>query len=133
MIRDLGFPTALVECPTCREPDGLALSSRNAYLSPEDRQAATVLYRALVRGRALYRQGERDGEVLVREARGVVEAEPRARLEYLELRREGDLLALPPGPVTGGRLVTAAWFGESTHRPARLIDNLSLVDPLEEL
>ena len=133
MVADLGFPTAVVECPTCREPDGLALSSRNRYLSTEDRRAATVLYRALETARGLHRDGERQAEVLVREARRVVAAEPRARLEYLELRREGDLLPLPASPVHRGRMLVAAWFGEKGEHPARLIDNLSLVDPLEEV
>ncbi len=133
MVADLGFSIALVECPTCREPDGLALSSRNAYLSPQDRKSAAVLYRGLRKARDLYRSGERDPDILLAETRAILQSEPRTRIEYLELRREGDLLPLPPGPVTGGRILVAAWFGETGERPARLIDNISLADPIEEV
>jgi pantoate--beta-alanine ligase len=127
LVRDLGFPVRIVECPTVREPDGLALSSRNVYLGAEDRRASTVLHRALRRAQTVFQGGERDRERIVAAARSVIEQEPRARLDYLELRADGDLQALPPGPVGGGRLLVAARF-LGGQRPVRLIDNIALAD-----
>ena len=72
MVRDLNFPVELVVCPTVREPDGLALSSRNAYLNPAERQAATVLYRALCAAKNKYDSGERNAEVLRAIMRSVI-------------------------------------------------------------
>ncbi len=83
MTRDLSYPIEIVVCPTQREADGLALSSRNTYLSPEERRAATVLYRALQAAAAAYADGERDAETLRRLMREVIEAEPLARLQYV--------------------------------------------------
>ncbi len=83
MVRDLNFPVELVVCPTVREPDGLALSSRNAYLSPEERKAATVLYRALSAARKKYDGGERDAESLRAIMREVVSFEPLAQEQYI--------------------------------------------------
>jgi pantoate--beta-alanine ligase len=124
--RDLGFPIRIVECATVREPDGLALSSRNVFLGPADRAAAPVLHRALQAAAAMHRGGERDREKLLKEAETVLIGEPRAQVDYLELRSEGDLRPLPPGPVLQGRLLVAARF-HGAKRPVRLIDNLSLV------
>lgn len=125
MARDLGFPVEVVPCPVVREPDGLALSSRNVYLSGDDRLAATVIVRALREARAQFRGGLRDRDALVARARAVLDSEPRCEVDYVELRREPDLLPLPAGPVDGGRILAAARFvgGE---RPVRLLDNLSL-------
>ena len=64
MVRDLNFPVQIVICPIVREPDGLALSSRNTYLNPAERQAATVLYRALTAACAAFESGERSPETL---------------------------------------------------------------------
>jgi pantoate--beta-alanine ligase len=125
MVHDLGFPTAVVPCEIVREADGLALSSRNVYLSAGDRAASTVLFRALSSARHAWRRGERDRDTLLRRARAVLDGEPRAQLDYLELRREPDLQPLPPGPVHGGRLLVAAKF-VGGRRPVRLLDNLSL-------
>ena len=83
MVSDLNFPVELVVCPTVREPDGLALSSRNAYLSPEERKAATVLYRALSAARKKYDGGERDAESLRTTMREVVSFEPLAQEQYI--------------------------------------------------
>lgn len=125
LVHDLGFPLALVECPTVREPDGLAMSSRNRFLTVEDRAAAPVLFAALQRIRRAFLQGERDPRQLLAQGEAVLAAEPRARVDYLELRREGDLAMLPAGPVDAGRALVAAWFGPP-ERTVRLIDNLSL-------
>lgn len=125
MTRDLGFPLQVVPCPIVREADGLAMSSRNVYLSPPDRQASTVLVRALQSACEQFRRGERDRDRLVARVRAVLATEPRAVVDYVELRRDGDLAALPPGPVDGGRLLVAARFAGGA-RPVRLLDNMVL-------
>lgn len=131
MVRDLGFPLQVVPCPIVREPDGLARSSRNVYLSPADRLASTVLIRALRSARQQFLRGERDRDALLARVRAVVATEPRAQLDYVELRRDGDLAELPPGPVDGGRLLIAAKFLGGV-RPVRLLDNLPLRPGLDE-
>src|SRR5689334_3079148 len=85
MVRDLAMDVEIVVGPIVREEDGLALSSRNVYLSPDERQAATVLRRALEKARAMYNGGESDAGRLLAAIRAVVEAEPLARLDYVAL------------------------------------------------
>jgi pantoate--beta-alanine ligase len=125
MTKDLGFPLQLVPCGIVREPDGLAMSSRNVYLGAADRAASTVLHRALRSADDAFRRGERDRDRLVARARAVLATEPRAAVDYVELRGEGELAPLPPGPVPGGRLLVAARFTGGV-RPVRLLDNLAL-------
>jgi len=122
MERDLSFPVQIVVAPTVREPDGLAMSSRNAYLSPEDRAAAPVLSRALLGARDAIAGGERDPSLLVTLMRSTIKAEPRARLEYAECVRQ-DTLEQPERLDTPVLLLVAAVLGHT-----RLIDNLP-VDP----
>lgn len=125
MTRDLGFPVAVVACPIVREPDGLAMSSRNVYLGPEDRRAATVLVRALRSAREQFGRGLRDRDQLIAHARAVLASEPRCHVDYVELRREGDLSPTAPGDVDGGRLLVAGRFFDGAV-PVRLLDNLTL-------
>jgi pantoate--beta-alanine ligase len=125
MTRDLGFPIQVVGCPIVREADGLARSSRNVYLGPADRAASTVLHRAMRSAQTAFSRGEQDRDVLLARVRAVLASEPRATVDYVELRREGDLAELPPGPVQDGRLLVAAKFSDGV-RPVRLLDNLSL-------
>lgn len=103
MTRDLNLPVAIVVGETQREPDGLAMSSRNVYLSPQERQAATVLYRALCAGRELWSSGIRNGEELRAAMRNVLAQEPSAHVEYVsaadpqtlrELEQAGDRVLL---------------------------------------
>jgi pantoate--beta-alanine ligase len=120
MARDLNFPVELVVCPTVREADGLAMSSRNVYLTPEQRAAAPVLYRALSVARDAWSSGERDGEQLRQAMRGVLDAEPLARTEYLSAADPRTLEEL--GLANRGVLLSmAVRIGK-----ARLIDNLLL-------
>jgi pantoate--beta-alanine ligase len=83
MARDLALSTEVVACPTVREPDGLALSSRNVHLSPEERAAAPVLHRALLEGRALWERGERSADALRTRVRAALADEPLADVEYV--------------------------------------------------
>ena len=119
MVDDLDLGIEVVGVPIVREPDGLALSSRNVRLTPSDREAATVLSRSLRAGRQAYERGETDAETLVGLVRRSIEAEPRARLEYVELV---DASTLRDVEHANDRsvLLTAAWFGD-----VRLIDNLT--------
>lgn len=125
MSADLGFPVEVVACPIIREEDGLAMSSRNVYLSKEDRRAAGALYRALQAAQQLFCSGDRDRDRLVAAARAVLDDQPRCKVDYVELRREGGLGEMPPGDVDGGRMLVAARF-DGGDRPVRLLDNLGL-------
>lgn len=120
LVADLAMPAEVVVCPTVREADGLALSSRNSSLSPEERAAAPVLYRALAAARDLAAAGERDAEALRRRMRDVLATEPLARPEYVSVADAADLRELDD--VAGDVLISlAARIG-----PTRLIDNLPL-------
>jgi pantoate--beta-alanine ligase len=120
MVQDLNLEVEIVGAPTVREPDGLAMSSRNAYLKGEDRRAALCLYRGLGRAKDLFEAGERDPEAIAAAVRAEVAAEPRARLEYVEAR---DPETLAPIAAAADRMtfLVAARVG-----PARLIDNITL-------
>ena len=118
MVADLKMPIRLIDVPTVREPDGLALSSRNRYLDDEQRQRALGLYRGLERARSLLEDGCRDASVLTETMRR--EMTETDGVEYAEVRRVPDL---EPCPEVAGRtlLAVAARVG-----PARLIDNFAL-------
>lgn len=124
MVADLDFPVEIVVCPTVRAPDGLALSSRNAYLDPEERREATVLFRALSAGCAVYDAGNRDAAALRAAMMAVVGAEPHARPEYVSVADPETLLELER-VESGALLSLAVRFSK-----ARLIDNL-LISPGE--
>jgi len=118
LVRDLNLGVEIVVCPIVREPDGLAMSSRNAYLDPDERQAARVLYESLCRARELMQGGERRAQVIAGEMRRLIAQEPRARLDYVAVV---DADTFEPVERIGGRLVIplAVWVGR-----ARLLDNL---------
>jgi len=118
LVKDLNLDTEIVVRPTVREPDGLALSSRNRQLSPEERKAATVLYRALSEARELIRAGERSVKKVEAAMTRLIWSEPLARLDYLAV---ADPTTLDEVRSVRGRVVLllAVWIGKS-----RLIDNL---------
>jgi pantoate--beta-alanine ligase len=120
MVRDLNMDVEVVVCPIVREADGLALSSRNTYLDPQQRKQALVLSRALSRIQFLYDQGDRNAASLIAHGKGIVAEEPGAKLDYLEIVDRDSLDAVET--VDKGALVAiAAWVGST-----RLIDNLLL-------
>jgi pantoate--beta-alanine ligase len=123
MVRDLNFPLEIVVCPIVREPDGLALSSRNVYLDPAQRQAATVLHRALQRAVQAFQSGERQAPALRRIMTETIEAEPLARLQYVSCA-DADSLQELQGPLTRRALLSMAVYLGKT----RLIDNM-LIEP----
>jgi len=123
LVRDLGFPCDVVVCSTVREPDGLALSSRNVYLSPAERAAAPVLHRALQAAAAVLAAGERRGAALREAMQAVLAAEPLARPDYVSVA-EAETLA-ECETVTGPVLASLAVRIGAT----RLIDNLPLEPP----
>ena len=121
LVRDLDMDVELVVCPIVREKDGLAMSSRNAYLTPEQRQQALVLHRALMRVQLFADRGERDAGKLREVGTQVIAEEPGARLDYFVIV---DPETLDPVEDTGrGALVAAAAYFGST----RLIDNFVIV------
>ena len=120
LAADLMFPVAVVGCPTVREADGLALSSRNVYLSPQERAAAPVLFRSLNAGRALVEAGERDPGAVRAAIAEVVRGEPRVELEYAAAVDAADLHV--PQRLEGDvRLLVAGRLGR-----ARLLDNVGV-------
>jgi pantoate--beta-alanine ligase len=121
MARDLDIPTEIVVCPTVREPDGLAMSSRNVYLNPDERQAATALFRALHAARERYTTGERSAEALRLAMRQILDAEPSAQTEYISAADPLTLQELDEIGADGVLLSLAVRFGKT-----RLIDNLLL-------
>ena len=118
MVRDLNYPIEIVVCPIRREPDGLAMSSRNTYLNPEERKAATVLYRALTAAKKAFEQGERDADALRKIMEDTINAEPLARLQYVSCA-DPDTLEELHGKIDKALLSMAVFVGKT-----RLIDNM---------
>jgi pantoate--beta-alanine ligase len=120
MVKDLNVPVIVVPVATVREPDGLALSSRNQHLSPSERERAAVLSRALFAARDLVERGERSAEIIASSVAPILKD---VRLEYFSLVNPETLL--PVERVKGPVLIAAAiWLGST-----RLIDNVKVVPP----
>jgi len=120
MVRDLNFPIEVIVCPTTREADGLAMSSRNKYLEGADRQSATVLFRALSAAKSAYEGGERNAEKLRTIMKDTLAAEPRAQVQYVSC---ADYVTLEELDAVRGKtlLSLAVLIGKT-----RLIDNFVL-------
>jgi pantoate--beta-alanine ligase len=123
MTADLGLPVDVIGLPTVREPDGLAMSSRNVYLAPEDRRAAVVLSRALRYAEERVRAGDVDAAMIKQKVESMILAEPAVALEYVSISDESSLeeLATIDRPAL---VLLAARVG-----PTRLIDNAVLIAP----
>ena len=120
MVLDLSMGIEIVGCPIIREADGLAKSSRNTYLSAEERKAALVLSRAVKLGQELVRNGEKNADVIVNAMRALIQQEPLARIDYVSA--VDGLTMLPVHEINGGELIAMAVYIGKT----RLIDNISV-------
>jgi len=120
MSRDLDFPVEIVICPTIREPDGLAMSSRNVYLSPEERRSATVLSRGLFQAREAFSSGEREAQKLVKVVLDTLATEPVVKVQYVSCA-DPDTLQELEGEVERTLISLAVTVGKT-----RLIDNIIL-------
>ena len=120
MVRDMSYGIEIVGCPIVREADGLAKSSRNTYLSAEERKAALVLSRAVKLGRELVQNGEKNADKVVDAMRALIEQEPLARIDYVSA--VDGLTMLPVHEINGGELIAMAVYIGKT----RLIDNFSV-------
>lgn len=121
MVRDLDMPLEVVVCPTVREADGLAMSSRNTYLAPAERQAAIVLYRALNAAEKRFAAGERDAEALRQVLHATIAGEPLATPDYVSVADRDSLRELQIVTADGALLSLAVRIGKT-----RLIDNIVL-------
>lgn len=117
MVRDLNFNLDIIGCPIIREEDGLAKSSRNTYLSPEERKAAVILHKGLVKGEEMVRSGEKNSAAVINAIRGIIESEPLAKIDYVEIV---DFDNIQPVETIEGTVLTAVavYIGKT-----RLIDN----------
>lgn len=117
MVRDLNMDIEIVGCPIVREADGLAKSSRNTYLNEEERKAALALSKAIFYGEEMIRNGERKAEVVLAAMRSIIEEEPLAKIDYVEMT---DADSIEPIETAQGRTLTAiaVYIGKT-----RLIDN----------
>ena len=121
MARDLDLPVVIVPCDIVREADGLAMSSRNVYLTPGQRQTAPVLYRALCLARDRFGRGERDADVLRQAVRVVIETAGGSEIDYISLADDESLAELHGGVAEPALLSLVVRFGHT-----RLLDNLEL-------
>ncbi len=120
MVRDFFMPVRVEVVPTVRESDGLAMSSRNSYLTPEERKSAAVLYRAMKKGEERFRQGETEASVLKALMAGEITKERGAKIDYLEIADPEGLDSVEK-ITREARIVLAVWIGKT-----RLIDNMAL-------
>lgn len=118
MVRDLNFDLEIVGCPIIREEDGLAKSSRNTYLSEEERKAAVILHKGLSEGEKMLKAGEKDAKKVVDVIKGIIESEPLAKIDYVEMVDWNTLK--PVEQITGEVLTAVAVYVGTT----RLIDNV---------
>jgi len=121
MVRDLAFDTEIIVLPTVREDSGLAMSSRNLYLNAEEQHAAPVIHRALAKAKEAFKEGERSANRLVELVRSTIEAEPRARIDYVNVSDAETLERIDRLDDRPAVMAVAVYFGKT-----RLIDNTIL-------
>src|SRR5215475_5438320 len=121
MVHDLRMPVMVVGCPTIRKPDGLAMSSRNVYLGPAERQAAVVLSQALSQAERLFKDGVRDGSRLQAEVQHMLDKEPLIRTDYVAVVHPHTLQPVAALTAEGAVICLAVWIGHT-----RLIDNIHI-------
>jgi pantoate--beta-alanine ligase len=120
MIEDLNLETKIVRCPIVREPDGLAMSSRNSYLTPDERQRATCLIKALKNAQKMVNEGHLDSSILISEAENIIKQSD-GRIDYIKIV-DGSTLEELPEVRSGSRMMLAVYIGNT-----RLIDNIELL------
>jgi pantoate--beta-alanine ligase len=121
LVKDLALDTEVIVLPTVREDSGLAMSSRNSYLSPEEQEAATVIHRALLKAKETYKAGEKHAAKLMDLVRTTIEAEPRVRVDYVSINDAETLESLEKLDDRTVMIAVAAYIGK-----IRLIDNTML-------
>ena len=121
LVKDLALDTEVIVLPTVREDSGLAMSSRNSYLSPEEQEAATVIHRALLKAKETYKAGEKHAAKLMDLVRTTIEAEPRVRVDYVSINDAETLESLDKLDDRTVMIAVAAYIGK-----IRLIDNTML-------
>jgi len=121
LVKDLALDTEVIVLPTVREDSGLAISSRNAYLTPEEQEAATVIHRALAKAKEVYKAGEKHAAKLIDLVRTTIEAEPRVRVDYVSVIDADTLESLEKLDDRPMLIAVAAYLGK-----IRLIDNTTL-------
>lgn len=122
MVHDLRMPVKVIGCPTVREPDGLAMSSRNVYLGPAERQAAVVLSQALSQAAHLFKDGVWDGSRLQAEVQNMLDKEPLIRTDYVAVVHPHTLQPVASLTAEGAVICLAVWIGHT-----RLIDNVHII------
>ncbi len=121
MVNDLNFPLEVVIVPTIREQDGLAMSSRNSYLSPEERKIAPTIYKALSKAKEHFERTDRQSASIMKVAKEVIESDPKLKLDYLSVADLDNGNEVETIANQGAMLSTAVWLGKT-----RLIDNIIL-------
>jgi len=122
MVHDLRMPVKVIGCPTVREPDGLAMSSRNVYLGPAERQAAVALSQALSQAARLFKDGVWDGSRLQAEVQNMLDKEPLIRTDYVAVVHPHTLQPVASLTAEGAVICLAVWIGHT-----RLIDNIHII------
>jgi len=123
MVADLNLGVKIITIPTVREPDGLAMSSRNVYLSPQERKEATILYQSLQMAKNLITNGERDTRKIKAQMHALISSSQTAKIDYIEIVRKNTLVSLDTLDTLSSELLIAiaVWFGKT-----RLIDNITV-------